>query len=330
MTPLKFPKPEKLILNTISYFSFFGFSPHFDEIFTFYPKKISKKQLAILLKKLVLQKKLVKRPFVATSLSLNIPFSVSLGQNDNLEVCNNLNKSLLEIKNSKLKINLYTLPQYPNLFDMTIQRRKNTWKKLTSIYRYIEVVKKIPFIQFAGLTGSASMGNCKITDDMDLFIITRAHFLFIGRFFAIILSHIFNVRKGRNSVCLNLFFDESNIAIQKSKQTSYVAHEVLQMKPVFDKKNTYARFLKSNKWVYKFFPNSSKYKVSSRKKNQYSTIILNTFYLLLSTLLQPFELMLRIIQLRVIRRNKTSLILSPTQLWLFKRDFEKKVENRFL
>ena len=35
-----------------------------------------------------------------------------------------------------------------------------------------------------------------------------------------------------NKVCLNLFFDESDLAVPKFKRSEYVAHEVLQMKPL--------------------------------------------------------------------------------------------------
>jgi len=323
MTPLKSHTPENLLRNTISYFSFFGFAPTFSEIFTFYPKKMSRKQLKLVLDRLVSQKKIIDSRKLLKITEIK-------AKNDEIELYNNLNDTI-SVLNFPLSIPLlYTLPQYSTFFNNRALRQSICQKKLESVQHFIAFMKKLPFITFVAVTGSSSMGNTRKSDDVDLFVITSAHSLFISRFCAIVLSYIFNVRSGKNSVCLNLFFDEKNIAIQRSKQTSYVAHEVLQMKPFIDNNNTYGRFLKSNKWVYKFFPNSR-----SRHADENPNSKLNRFrirsgmtYVLL--LLWPVEFILKIIQLAIIRKNKTGLILSSTQLWLFKNDFEKRIKQPIL
>jgi hypothetical protein len=184
------------------------------------------------------------------------------------------------------------------------------------------------------------MMNARDDDDIDLFIITAKNRLFTGRLIALVLAQLFGLRRSRdsekttpyplqpttysNKVCLNLFFDERDLSVPKFKQTLFVGHEVLQMKPIVIKGNIYERFLEKNRWVFKIFPNSRKvssikYPVSSMKK------ILNTKYYILNTLFNKIEQALKGFQLRLINRHRTTEIITPTQLWFHPDDFEKKI-----
>jgi len=342
MKPLKSKNLDKYLFNTISYFSFFGYPPSFDEIHTFFPVRIAKKQLKNLLEDLVRKKSLIchcedpEYRSKRTKQSQKRSPRSSSDSEDSLAMTLDYHKgpkSLLS--NFKFQLSTspsYTLPQYATHFKNRATRQAICKKRLVLVNYYTETLAKLPFIRFVGITGSAAMGNTKRGDDVDVFIITSKGCLFIGRFFAILFSYIFNVRKGRNSVCLNLFFDERNLVIPKHKQTPYVAHEALQMKPVVSKNNMYERFLEENKWVKKFYPNvklsirSHSRPVSGYGVNSggFTPVRVNPGYNFLSS---PFELVLKTLQLAIIRRNKTGLIISPTQLWLFKRDFEKKIEK---
>jgi len=331
MKYLKSRNPVKHLLNTISYFSFFGYPPTFDEIHTFFPVKIAKKGLKTLLERLILEKKVIQLSFRApihrdeksrevlpTSRFLSRSNKTKkLIQNDKLDRQNSLFSTFYLPSFSSFR---YTLPQYPYKFDLPLQRKKTTLKKLTSIKCLIKVFRQWPFFRFVGVTGSAAMANCRTGDDVDLFIITARKTLFIGRFLAIVLSYIYYVRRGKNRVCLNLFFDESNVVVPLQKQTQYVAHEVLQMKPVVNKGQTYERFLEANKWIYDYFPNASVIPPPDRRRGQVQEGMIRF-------LLQPLEIFLKHLQLLIIRKNNTGLIITNTQLWLFRKDFEKKIKR---
>ena len=263
MKPLKSKNLDKHLLNTISYFSFFGYPPSLDEIHTFFPEKITKNKLRILLQSLVRQKIIfchceeVYPERVEGKQSQKRSPRSSSDSEDSLAMtrdCYNSINGSLTSNDQRLTTNVsYTLPQYPTHFKNRATRQVVCQKKLIPVKCYTGILAKIPFIRFIGITGSASMGNTTPNDDVDIFIITSKNCLFIGRFFAILFSYIFNVRKGKNSVCLNLFFDECNLVIPKHKQTPYVAHEILQMKPVVNKGHVHERFLKANGWVLKYF-----------------------------------------------------------------------------
>ena len=182
-----------------------------------------------------------------------------------------------------------------------------------------------------GLSGSISMMNADLDDDIDLFIITQKERLFTGRFLATIFAYIMGLKrklgqhKAPNKVCLNLFFDEKNLKVPKFKQTEFVGHEVLQMKPIINKNQTYERFLEANEWVFGLFPNSEevfsmKYKVSRMKK-------INTKYFILNTFFNKIESFLKNFQLTLINRHRTVEIITSTQLWFHPDDFEKKIKK---
>jgi len=206
---------------------------------------------------------------------------------------------------------------------------------------YIKLISLFPQIKLVGLSGSISMLNAKKDDDIDLFIITAKNRLFTGRFISLLLAQILGLRRKRDSgknekntipsslikdkICLNLFFDERELLIPKIKQTEFVAHEVLQMKPIVSKYEIYERFLATNKWVFKIFPNavsvfSMKYKVSSMWKK-----IPNTKYFILDTFFDKIELILKNIELRSINQHRTTELITNTQLWFHPDDFEKKI-----
>ena len=234
-----------------------------------------------------------------------------------------INKNDFKKELNRLK---YTPPQYS--IKRKISRKKlNNWRYKA----YIKLISFLPQIKLVGLSGSISMMNADLNDDIDLFIITQKERLYTGRFLATIFAYIIGLKRGiklhkaPNKVCLNLFFDEKNLQVPKFKQTEFVGHEVLQMRPIIIKDNIYERFLEANRWTFRLFPNaksvfSMKYKVSSIKK------ILNTKYFILDTFFDKIELILKKLQLSLIKKHQTTEIITNTQLWFHPDDFEKKIK----
>jgi predicted nucleotidyltransferase len=284
------------VKKVLEYFSFFAYKPTLDEIYTYLPIKIDKKKLK------------------------------------------------------------YTPPQY-SMREQISKRKLESWR----FKIYIKLLSLAPQIKLIGLSGSISMMNAKEEDDIDLFIITAKNRLFTGRLIALVLAQLLGLRRFRDSitqifqkvsetekfafassdkhkdkVCLNLFFDESNLRVPKFKQTLFVGHEVLQMKPIVVKDNIYERFLGGNKWVFKLFPNaekvvSSKYPAFAEATAGKRTLIvkrkkpLNTYYLILNTFFNKIEQSFKDYQLHLINRHRTNELITDSQLWFHPDDFEKKI-----
>lgn len=262
---------EKKLASVFQYFANFDYFPSFEDVYTFFPSKISKKRL----------------------------------------------KKIYEYKK-------YTLPQYRIISNnQSVSKKKlNNWR----LKLYIKIISLFSQIKLVGLSGSISMMNAKKDDDIDLFIITAENRLFTARFLATIIAIIMGLKralgqhKATNKVCLNLFFDESNLKVPKYKQTLFVGHEVLQMKPITNKSQTYEKFLSANRWVLSFFPNAAEI-------SNFKFLISNQFQILKFKKLGDWlEKQLKNFQLNLINRHKTTEIVTDAQLWFHPDDFEKKIK----
>lgn len=208
----------------------------------------------------------------------------------------------------------YTIPQY------SIFSRK-TIKKV--IQRYLDVLTLIPLVRFVGVTGASAMNGYRINDDLDLCIVTKKGFMWTTRFLVVCIAKILGIHS-RTGVCLNLFFDERNLIIPVAKRNSYIAHELIQMKSIIDKDLIHEGFFQSNSWIAHYYPNI-RMKLSP-KIHYESHAAYNYFFSVITHVDRWFKL----IQLPIIKRNKTALFISPHQLWLFKYDFEKKLKRQGL
>ena len=307
---------EKEVLKTIRYFSFFDYLPTFEEIYTFLGKKATKKKIEEALKSLERQKKIKKEKDFkkVTRYTLQVTSEDTVGEYS----------KKLKIKNEKIKIEKYNERYFFS------QKKLENWR----FRAYVKILSFFPQIKLIGLSGSLAMMNADNDDDIDLFIITAKNRLFTGRFLAIILAKILSIHRSynkrytlhvaryTNTVCLNLFFDESDLVVPKFKRSEYVAHEVLQMKPIVNKDNIYERFLKANSWIFKIFPNAQtvlKLKIENLKFNE-------NFKLKIKNFGDWLENLLKKLQLYMINKHHTTEIITDTQLWFHPDDFEKKIK----
>ncbi len=166
--------------------------------------------------------------------------------------------------------NYYYLKNRHHLVALRKKREIFSNQKLIKAHATASLLKKIPTINFIGITGALAMSNSGAKDDIDFIIITKNHSLWITRFFTILLLEIFQIRRRphgntNNKICLNLFLEEASLVIPPGKQNLYTAHEVAQLKPLFDRNHTYSRFIKKNSWVNNFLPHALKRSICADK-----------------------------------------------------------------
>ena len=152
----------------------------------------------------------------------------------------------------------FFLKNRPNLVAGRLQRAKYSQAKLKRARTYQKLLTLIPTVQLIAISGALAMENSHKKDDIDLVLISKKNTLWTTRFLANILLFPFK-RKPQtdsttnNKACLNLFLDEGDLTI--TPPNLYFAHEICQMKPLWDRDGTYSRFIKSNQWIYKYLPN---------------------------------------------------------------------------
>lgn len=226
---------HKAVLQTLAYFDIFDYPLTFEELRFYSPAKTTKKSLQ---------------------------------------------EQLRKIKTIKKRENLYFLKYNDSIFRIRKDREKFSKKKLIIAKKIISVISKIPTVRFIGISGALAMQNCKENDDIDLFVITRRGTIWSTRLIALIILGILRVRRKRldknatDKMCLNMILDEGSLELSKRRQNMYGSHEVIQMLPMFERKNTYNRFIVANSWIFNFLPNAKPKKVlKSSKGNVFSLLV---------------------------------------------------------
>ncbi len=168
---------------------------------------------------------------------------------------------LIKSKKIQTKKELYFLKRKEKL----VAKRIRSQKVVSSFLRKVKLVsyllRIIPTVKLIGVSGGLALDNVSKKDDIDLFIITKAGTLWFTRLMVLGVLDLISLRRKRSSskreaagkICVNILLDENNLE-QKFKDI-YIAHEILQMKILYQKDNVYSKFLEDNLWVFEFLPN---------------------------------------------------------------------------
>lgn len=164
-------------------------------------------------------------------------------------------------------------------------------RKLKIARRAARILSILPTIKLIGVSGSLAMENTKQDDDIDFFIITAGGTLWITRLLSFLVLKFTKLKVRRfgdenvkDKLCLNLWVDEDNVGFSQ-KGDIYMAHEVSQIKVLFEREGTYKKFIEANKWVGELFPNvssSMRYSVNSKRGRQkwFHTFFIKPFKLI--------------------------------------------------
>ncbi len=164
-------------------------------------------------------------------------------------------------------------------------RQKISERLLREARLISHIFKIIPWIKLVGISGSLAVENADKNSDIDLFIVTAKNRLWISRFFLLFILEILGKRRKRGEsvkeasgkICINLLLEEDSLA--QSDKNIYLAHEVLQMRVLWERDTVYSGFLEENEWVFKYLPNwitAERLMIKdSRFKNIHQSSILN-------------------------------------------------------
>lgn len=210
--------------------------------------------------------------------------------------------------------------------------------KLKKAKIYAELLKTIPTIRFVGISGALSMENSTKFDDIDLVIISRRNWLWTTRFLTNVL--LFPVKRNPGSkktndrACLNLFLDESDLKIKD--ENVYQAHEICQLKPLWQRNNAYYHFLKANNWVKKYLPNwkipsivdSRSTIVRKRKRGLLDSSLITSHLSLVEILLKKLQLSYMRSRITTEQIGDSQLFFHPggTQEWILK-EYQKRLKS---
>jgi len=155
----------------------------------------------------------------------------------------------------------YYLKGRKKIVEQRLGKEKQSAKLMRQAIFISKFFKLVPGVKLVGVSGNLAMDNADRFDDIDLFVITSKGKLWSSRATLVGILTFLDRRRSRNEkkelaagkVCLNLLLEENNL---RQKNTDlYTAHEVLQMRVLWQRGNIYSKFLEDNEWVFKFLPN---------------------------------------------------------------------------
>lgn len=170
-----------------------------------------------------------------------------------------ISKTIKKLPAVSSKKNFFFLKGRKKIVDLRKKRERYSREKMKLARQIVSWLKFIPTIKMIGVTGALAMNNTDEKDDIDLFFVTTKNRLWLSR--GLIVTVLFLVgryrrpQKIKDMICPNMFLDEDHLQMPKKEQNLFSAHEVCQLKPLWDKEKTYQKFLKANQWVKNYLPN---------------------------------------------------------------------------
>jgi hypothetical protein len=220
----------------------------------------------------------------------------------------------------------YGLPGRERIIKIRQRRRSSSHPKLKKAQRIAAVLRFIPWIRLVGVTGALAMGNCEEDDDIDLMIITAADRLWLTRgllvTFLRLTGQYRRPGKIKDRICPNLIVSED--ALEFGERDLFTAHEIAQMRPIFERGDTYQKFIAANRWVKEFLPNaitSSKFKVQTSK--------FNSKFKIFADLLDFMERLSYRAQLKYMEGKKTIEVTTPSVIRFHPNDVRQKVLDEY-
>ncbi|KXK08757.1 MAG: hypothetical protein UZ21_OP11001000309 [Microgenomates bacterium OLB22] len=286
------------LVKTVSYFSFFSYVPTIEEIWQFLPEKVTLHQLR-----------------------------------------REINVALKKYGGLRKEKGYLFLRGGGGIDIGSIERRKAiSEKKLRQAHNMSFIFRINPFISFVGVTGSVAANNAKECDDIDVFVISYPHRMWIARLVMMSLLALWRKRRTpsdtdvRDKVCCNLWFDGTDISIPAARRTLFTAREILLLKPLMSRQgiqrndeDTYTTFIRVNKWIYDFLPNITDANLP-RKDNVIKKLQRPQQYGVLGLLANELAKMIQ----KKIMRPVSKEYITDTQLWFFPRDMSVLLRNKGL
>lgn len=226
----------------------------------------------------------------------------------------------------------YFLKGRKRIVNQRIKKESINRLKIKKANKIINILRFIPTVNFIGLSGSLSMQNSELNDDIDIFVICQSSLVWITRLLLVIILSLLRAYRNKNDkdfkdkICLNLIIGENNMGFFSKKKNLYLAHEIVQLFPIYQKNKTYIDFMEKNKWVHLFLPNYleriKKYKiVFNSKKRVYEVILIRIL------LFSKIEAIAKYLQWNYMKKNVTNEIISSNILAFHPLNYEKQTMN---
>lgn len=253
-----------------------------------------------------------------------------------------IKKAYRDLRPTKEYDGFYFLKGREKIVGLRKKRQKWSQKKLKIAEKTAKSLKLIPWVKMIGITGGLAILNSDKNDDIDLLIVSAPKRLWLTRFLVTFLVSLAGKRRQpgetqvKDKICLNMFLDEEHLRVPKKEQDLFSAHEICQMRPLYDKDKTSARFFRENQWAKKYLPNASftihnieheALNINRKRKFKVADFVFNLV-----------EALLKLFQLWFMRKRRTTEVITEGILrfhpqdsrdWIFK-EYAARLQKRGL
>jgi len=203
------------------------------------------------------------------------------------------------------------------------RKKREFWSrpKIKLAEKIAGILRKIPWVEFIGISGALAMKNAREEDDIDLFLITQKKRLWLTRFLAVVIVEFLGRRRRpqdkevSDKICLNMFLDEDHLSLPEKERDLFSSHEVIQVKPLWQKNDYYQEFLRANLWVRNYLANSLNIRGLRRKslKEKKENFLISPFLDFLESLFYR-------IQVWYMRKRRTLEVVEPGRIRFHPKD----------
>ncbi|MDO8551470.1 MAG: hypothetical protein Q7S03_02210 [bacterium] len=151
----------------------------------------------------------------------------------------------------------YFLKEREKVVNLRLKRNLFSQTKKEKAVKIAGIMRLIPWVKLIAVTGGVAADNAKEEDDIDLFFITASKRLWLSRGLIVLFLTLFGFYRRSDKIkdmfCPNMFVAEDSLKIKT--QDLFTAHEMGQMKVLFEKNNIFQVFLLANQWTKFYLPN---------------------------------------------------------------------------
>lgn len=161
-----------------------------------------------------------------------------------------------------LQEGFFSLKNRDNIY--LLRKQNNNWaeRKFRKTVNMVKIFRFLPFVKMVAVCNNLSYSNSRDASDIDLFIITKKHQIWLARFYCLLILKFLRLRPSeedhRDKFCLTFFIDESYLNLQKIMLGEHDVHFIYwfaQFLPIYDPDNLYPKLLTENSWRQKYLPN---------------------------------------------------------------------------
>ncbi len=161
----------------------------------------------------------------------------------------------------------FVLRGHEEIFDTLHERYLHADRKWRVARRYVRYMRYVPGVRAVAVCNSLVHELTSSDSDIDLFVITREHMIWLVRLLAIVPIQMMRRRPGQghdDPICVSFLIDETALDFSKvhlQPKDVHMAHWLLSMIPMVDD-GVFTEFLKSNSWARDMFPKSTQRKLA--------------------------------------------------------------------